>query len=120
MKTVLRAAATAVASIQTAVRSVPVRPAPAAEVTSLAGRLALEDDIRIQMHLLLICVPPDDSHRLRRRIQLADLESLWYLRSELVAAIARVRGEVQARTRVAGLDTWFRRGGSFLHVAGQT
>ena len=118
MKTVLRAAASAVASLQTAVRSVPARLGPTAEAMSLAGRKSLEDDIRIQMELLLICVPPDDSMRLRRRIELADLEGLWYLRSELVAAIAGVRGEAHARTRVAGLDSWFKRGGTFLRVAG--
>ncbi|WP_427911355.1 hypothetical protein ACPWT1_11685 [Ramlibacter sp. MMS24-I3-19] len=117
MKTVLRAAATAVASIQSAVRSAPT-PATPAQVTTLADRLVLEDDIRIQMHLLLICVPPDDSHRLRRRIQRADLGGLWYLRSELVGLIAGVRGEVHARAKVAALDSWFRRGGSFLRLPG--
>ncbi|HEY1228433.1 MAG TPA: hypothetical protein VGF26_14045 [Ramlibacter sp.] len=118
MRTVLRAAASAVASLQSAVRGAPVRLAPPAGATSLAGRKVLEADIRIQMQLLLICVPPDDSMRLRRRIELADLEGLWYLRSELVAAIAGVRGEAHARTRVAGLDSWFKRGGTFLRVAG--
>lgn len=118
MKTVLRAAATAVASLHTAVRGVPNRAVPAAADMPLSARRTLEDDIRIQMHLLLICVPPDDSQRLRRRIQLADLEGLWYLRSELVAAVAGVRGEAQARAQVAGLDGWFRRGGASLRLAG--
>ena len=117
MRTVLRAAASAVASLQSAVRGAPARLAPPAGATSLAGRKALEDDIRIQMQLLLICVPPDDSQRLRRRIELADLDGLWYLRSELVAAIAGARGEAHARSRVAGLDSWFKRGGTFLRVA---
>lgn len=118
MKPVLHAAAAAVATIRTAVRRAPPRPAEMPANRSLAGRKTLEDDLRIQMHLLLICVAPDASQRLRRRIQRADLEGLWYLRSELVAAIARVRGEAHARSQVAGLDGWFRRGGSFLGAAG--
>lgn len=118
MKTILRAATAAVAAFQTAVRSAPVRQVQPPQAPPLAERKALEEDIRIQMHLLLICVAPDVSHRLRSRIQLADLEGLWYLRSELVAAIAGVRGEAHARSRVAGLDGWFRRGGSFLGAAG--
>lgn len=118
MKPVLRAAAAVVATMRTAVRRAPPPLAEVPQEGALAGRKALEDDVRIQMHLLLICVAPDASHKLRRRIQLADLEGLWYLRSELVAAIARVRGEAHARSQVAGLDGWFRRGGAFLGVAG--
>ena len=117
MKTVLRAAATAVASLHTAVRGVPNRVPTAADMP-LPARMALEDDIRIQMHLLLICVPPEDSHRLRCRIQGADLEGLWYLRSELLAAVAGVRGEAQARAQVTGLDGWFRRRDPSLRLAG--
>lgn len=117
MKTVLRAAATAVASIQTAVRSVPGRTAPAPEGRSVVARKGLEDEIRMQMHLLLVCVPPESSHRLRRRIHLADLEGLWYLRADLVSTLAAVRGEAQARSQVAMLDARFTRGGAFLRLA---
>lgn len=117
MKTVLRAAASAVASIQTAVRSMPGRSQPAADGRSIVVRKGLEDEIRMQMHLLLICVSPDTSHRLLRRIQLADLEGLWYLRSDLVATLAAVRGEAQARAQVATLDARFKRGGAFLRLA---
>lgn len=118
MRTVLRAAAAAVASIQAVVRGAPGRAAPAAQVQSLARRKALEDDIRMRMHLLLICVSAEASHGLRCRIQSADLQSLWYLRSELVATLAAVRGEAQARAQVAGLDRRFRHGGAFLRLAG--
>lgn len=117
MKTVLRAVATAVASIQTAVRTAPRRTAPALDGRSVVARKSLEDEIRMQMRLLLICVSPERSHRLVRRIQLADLEGLWYLRSDVLATIAAVRGEAQARSQVALLDARFKRGGPFLRLA---
>lgn len=118
MKTVLRAAATAVASIQTAmVRGMPGRTAAAPDGRSIVARKGLEDEIRMQMHLLLMSVSPELSHRLLRRIQLADLEGLWYLRSDLVAALASARGEAQARAQVATLDARFKRGGAFLRLA---
>lgn len=117
MNTVLRAVATVMASIQTAVRSKPASTAPKTDGRSVGARKGLEDEIRMQMHLLLVCVPPAVSCRLLRRIQLADLEGLWYLRSDLVATLASARGEAHARAQVATLDARFKRGGAFLRLA---
>lgn len=47
---------------------------------------------------------------LRRRVQYApDCDSLWYLRSDVLAALSADCGESQARQRIASLDPLFPR-----------
>ena len=46
--------------------------------------------------------------QIRRRIRFArDIEGLWYLRGELMAALATLQGEAAARQKIDSLSTLF-------------
>ena len=48
-------------------------------------------------------------HAVARRIQFADdLQALWYLRGDLMAALAALHGEVQARDSIRAISDQFR------------
>lgn len=80
-------------------------PPPVSEST-LANRT---EDIREAM---LGCLGEEGARQftqINRRIRYAtDLQGLWYLRSELMAALASMHGEVQARHRIGELTALFR------------
>jgi hypothetical protein len=50
-----------------------------------------------------------DCPQVTRRIRYAgDIQALWYLRGDLMAALAAMHGEVVARQKVAGITAQFR------------
>ena len=71
-----------------------------------------EDNIR---DALLDLLPPGDAAALeiatlRRRIRYANgCEALWYLRADLLGALARHAGEAAARQQLAAIDHLFPR-----------
>jgi hypothetical protein len=67
-----------------------------------------EDDIRDSMLNLLRSSGAKQFPDLVRRIRYADgLQSLWYLRGDLMAAVAATRGERMARDQVASITAQF-------------
>ena len=74
------------------------------------GRLdAAEDTIRDAMlDLLLAQGIKDHSHVVRRIRYAEDLQALWYLRGDLMAALAASRGEAVARELLAPVTEQFR------------
>jgi hypothetical protein len=66
------------------------------------------EDIRRRVLELL---PEDGNERtqvVRRRIRYADnIEALWFLRGELMAVLARTRGEAAALEQIAGISELF-------------
>ena len=71
-------------------------------------RLGLE---RVRSHMLQMLSGHEgaDFHRLAERVRYADeLESLWYLRQDLLAALSTVHGEAAAARKVAPLKALFR------------
>lgn len=71
----------------------------------------LEAARKAMIELLLFAAPAIDESQqlelLQRLRYAADLEALWYLRPELVSALAQQRGEREARTRVLALSHHF-------------
>ena len=69
------------------------------------------DAIRAAMlEAISACEPEPDGQQAVtiRRIRYADnIQSLWYARSELMAALADLRGEAYARAQVASISTLF-------------
>lgn len=83
--------------------SVSTAAPPAAESPT-----ATLEQIRSSMLELLLSCPPEASASLQRRIRFAvDVQALWFLRSELMALLARSCGEVQAREKVTALSPGF-------------
>jgi hypothetical protein len=74
-------------------------PAPRAVATT--------DEVRQEMLDLVATCPPDAGASLQRRLRFADAQGLWFMRSELMALLARTRGEVAAREAVTGLSLRF-------------
>lgn len=72
---------------------------------------ALEDSIEdIQESMLHALGPngPRNFPSLNRRIHYAqDLQALWYLRGELMAALASLHGEAQARSTIKDISQQF-------------
>jgi hypothetical protein len=67
-----------------------------------------EDDIRDSMLSLLGPSGAKEFPQVARRIRYAeDLQSLWYLRGDLMAAVAATRGESSARALVASVTAQF-------------
>jgi hypothetical protein len=67
------------------------------------------EDIRESMLGLLDSAQARDHGPLVRRIRYAnDVQSLWYLRGDLMAAVAALRGETAAREKVASVTAQFR------------
>lgn len=78
-------------------------PEPPEEVT------ATLEDVRARMAALAASCPKEASEGLLRRIHYApEVQTLWFMRSELMAVLARTYGEVAAREKVIGLGVEFR------------
>ena len=66
------------------------------------------EDIRARMFDLLSSQTDERAAVARRRIRYADsVESLWFLRGELMAVLARTRGEAVALELVASISDMF-------------
>lgn len=66
------------------------------------------EDIREAMLTLLGAGAPQKFPQITRRIRYAnDIQALWYLRGDLMAAIAVDHGEMTARDKVAGITAQF-------------
>ncbi len=67
------------------------------------------EDIREAMLTLLGDSAPKDFPHITRRIRYAsDIHALWYLRGDLMAALAAMHGESNARHQVAAITAQFR------------
>ena len=66
------------------------------------------EDIREAMLVLLGDVGPKRFPHVTRRVRYAnDIQALWYLRGDLMAALAAMHGEVAAREKVAAVTRMF-------------
>jgi hypothetical protein len=67
------------------------------------------EDIREAMLALLGDSGSRQYPQVMRRIRYAsDIQALWYLRGDLMAALAALHGEAEARRRVQGITDMFR------------
>jgi hypothetical protein len=67
------------------------------------------EDIRESMLALLGDAGHQRFPQVTRRIRYAvDIQALWYLRGDLMAALAALQGEAAARKRVQGITAMFR------------
>ena len=67
------------------------------------------EDIRDTMLVVLGDEGPKHFPQITRRIRYAsDVQALWYLRGDLMAALAAMHGEVVAREKVASVTAQFR------------
>lgn len=67
------------------------------------------EDIRESMLAALGETGPKQFPQIVRRIRYAgDVQALWYLRGELMAALATMHGEKEARQKIADLTVHFR------------
>lgn len=88
----------------TAIFSVSTAPPPTPE-----EHAAAVESIRRKMLAMAVMGNAERSETLARRIRYAaNIESLWYARSELMHLIAREHGEAIARERVEALSELFR------------
>jgi hypothetical protein len=66
------------------------------------------EDIRESMLLVLGEAGPKHFPQVTRRIRYAnDIQALWYLRGDLMAALAAMHGEVAAREKIASITAQF-------------
>ena len=66
------------------------------------------EDIRESMLAVLGEAGPKHFPQITRRIRYAnDIQALWYLRGDLMAALAAMHGEMAARERVASVTQMF-------------
>ena len=66
------------------------------------------EDIRMRMTEMLCSHTDDRAAVVRRRIRYADsVESLWFMRGELMAVLSRSRGEARALEMIAGVSELF-------------
>lgn len=66
------------------------------------------EDIRESMLAVLGESGPQHFPQVTRRIRYAnDIQALWYLRGDLMAALAAMHGEVAARAKVASISSQF-------------
>jgi hypothetical protein len=78
---------------------------PSGNTESAAG----VEDVRDAMLAMLAEIGEDPAPQLTRRMRYAsDIQSLWYLRGDLMAALANVIGEVAAREKITSLTDMFR------------
>lgn len=67
------------------------------------------EDIRESMLAVLGQNGPKHFPQITRRIRYAnDIQALWYLRGDLMAALASMHGEMAAREKVASITSQFR------------
>lgn len=80
-------------------------PLPASDSMLESGA----EDIRESMLKLLGDAGPKHFPQITRRIRYAsDVQSLWYLRGDLMASLAAMHGESAARKQVASVTAMFR------------
>jgi hypothetical protein len=66
------------------------------------------EDIRESMLLVLGEAGPKHFPQVTRRIRYAnDIQALWYLRGDLMAALAAMHGEAAAREKIASITAQF-------------
>lgn len=66
------------------------------------------EDIRESMLLVLGETGPKHFPQVTRRIRYAnDIQALWYLRGDLMAALAAMHGEMAARAKIASITSQF-------------
>lgn len=66
------------------------------------------EDIRTRMTEMLASYEDERAATVRRRIRYADsVESLWFLRGELMAVLSRSRGEAMALEMIASVSDMF-------------
>jgi hypothetical protein len=66
------------------------------------------EDIRESMLVVLGEAGPKHFPQVTRRIRYAnDIQALWYLRGDLMAALAAMHGEVAAREKIASITAQF-------------
>jgi hypothetical protein len=66
------------------------------------------EDIRESMLVVLGETGPKHFPQITRRIRYAnDIQALWYLRGDLMAALAAMHGEVAARQKIASITAQF-------------
>ena len=66
------------------------------------------EDIRESMLATLGTAGPQQFPHVTRRIRYAnDVHALWYLRGDLMAALAAMHGEAEARRRIASVTAMF-------------
>lgn len=66
------------------------------------------EDIRESMLLVLGDAGPKHFPQLTRRVRYAnDIQALWYLRGDLMGALAAVHGEAAARQKIASITAMF-------------
>ena len=67
------------------------------------------EDIREAMLVVLGESGPKQFPKITRRIRYAsDVQALWYLRGDLMGALAAMHGEVAAREKIVSITTQFR------------
>lgn len=67
------------------------------------------EDVRSSMLELAASCPKEHAEKLAFRIRFApEVQTLWFMRSELMAVLARTYGEAVAREKVVGLGVEFR------------
>ncbi len=67
------------------------------------------EDIREAMLVVLGESGPKQFPQITRRIRYAsDIQALWYLRGDLMAALAAMHGELAAREKIASITSQFR------------
>jgi hypothetical protein len=75
-------------------------------VSAMDGRI---EDIRESMLDLLGDTGPREFPQVTRRIRYAgDVQALWYLRGDLMAVLASLHGEAQARSHLQAVTEMFR------------
>lgn len=91
-------------NLRSSIYSLLGNPLPPTESTLENGT----EDIRESMLALLGDAGPKHFPQITRRIRYAnDIQALWYLRGDLMAALAAMHGEVAAREKVAAVTQMF-------------
>lgn len=94
---------TTLRSSLTALFSFSTSPAPPPDEVT-----ATLEDVRASMLELAASCPREHSEKLAFRIRYApEVQTLWFMRSELMAVLARTYGEAVAREKVVGLGVEF-------------
>jgi hypothetical protein len=91
-------------SLRSSIYGLLGNPVPPSESVLESGT----EDIRESMLTALGDSGPKQFPQITRRIRYAsDIQALWYLRGDLMAALAAKHGEVEAREKVASVTAMF-------------
>ncbi|MDB5871531.1 MAG: hypothetical protein JWQ07_973 [Ramlibacter sp.] len=91
-------------SLRSSIYGLLGNPLPPSESVMETGT----EDIRESMLAVLGDAGPKHFPQITRRIRYAnDIQALWYLRGDLMGALAAMHGEVEARHRVASVTEMF-------------